>query len=134
MRGRLIIAIVSTLLEELVMVVVALWALPRFGLYVPIWVLVVLLLGWNAQAILFFRAGTRALKRDIVPFTAMAGSQGTVVRPLDPEGSVRIKAETWQAVAEDGSIETAAEVTVVGQDRLKLIVRRSHTADLKEDG
>ncbi len=59
----------------------------------------------------------------------MVGSQGEVVSPLAPEGLVRIKGELWQAESASGSIDTGEEVTVVGQDGLKLVVRKHSTSD-----
>ena len=59
----------------------------------------------------------------------MVGSQGEVVSPLAPEGLVRIKGELWQAESASGRMDTGGEVTVVGQDGLKLIVRKRSTTD-----
>ena len=131
MKARLIFAIVSTLLEEAAMVVLVIWGLPRFGIHIPLWGLIALMLAWGTYAIISHRIGSRALrKKPVAGLTAMVGSQGKVVNRLAPEGFIRIKGELWQAISADKSIKAGEVVTVVGQDGLKLIVRKSNTDDL----
>jgi len=57
----------------------------------------------------------------------MIGCCGEVVRPLAPEGMVKINGELWVARATSGEISKGKEVVVIGQQRLKLIV--SENAD-----
>ena len=76
------------------------------------------------------RLGSRALRKN--PVDGLVGSEGEVVSPLAPEGMVRIKGELWRAESASGEINTGEEVTVVGQDRLRLIVRRRSPGDLEE--
>jgi len=133
MKGRLIIAIVSTVLEEAALAVGVLWGLPKLGIHIPLWVLIIVMLAWGAYTITTYRMGSRALRRKPVDgLTAMLGSEGKVVSPLAPEGMVRIKGELWRAKSASERMDTGEEVTVVGQDRLKLIVRKRSPDDLKE--
>ena len=128
MRTRLIVAIITTIAQEGLIAFIVLWGLPRLEINLPLWVLVVIMLAWVLVAIAIFRAGTRALKKKALGgLTAMTGSRGRVVKPLTPEGLVRIRGELWQARALQESIDTDEEITVVGQDGLKLIVNRSDT-------
>jgi len=132
MSGRLIIAIVSTVLEEVVLAVGVLWGLPKLGIHIPLWVLIIVMLAWGAYTIITYRMGSRALRRKPVHgLTAMLGSEGKVVSPLVPNGMVRIKGELWRAKSASGRMDTGEEVTVVGQDRLKLIVRKSSPGGLE---
>ena len=132
MKGRLIIAIVSTTLEETVLAVGVLWGLPKLGIHIPLWVLIIVMLAWGAYTITTYRMGSRALRRKPVGgLIAMLGSDGEVVSPLAPEGLVRIKGELWRAKSASGRMDTGEEVTVVGQDRLKLIVRKRSPDDLE---
>lgn len=132
MSGRLIIAIVSTTLEEAALAVGVLWGLPKLGIHIPLWVLIIVMLAWGAYTISTYRMGSRALRRKPVHgLTAMLGSEGKVVSPLVPEGMVRIKGELWVAKSAGGEIDAGEEVTVVGQDGLKLIVRKSSPGDLE---
>jgi len=132
MTARLVMAIFSTLLEEAAMVAVVLWGLPKLGIHIPLWGLIALMVAWGAYAIITYRMGSRALRRKPEILLPLIGSQGKVVSPLTPEGLVRIKGELWQATSAGGNIDTGEEVTVVGQDGLKLVCQSS-TNDLKDD-
>jgi membrane-bound serine protease (ClpP class) len=82
MIGRLIVAIVTTLLYELALIAV------------------------------------------VVGLSSMIGSKAKVVSKIDLEGMVKVKGELWKAQSTGERIDVGEEVTVVGQKRLKLIVRR----------
>jgi len=132
MTARFILAIVSTLLEEAALVVIVLWGLPRFGIYIPLWGLVLLMIAWCAYNVYAYRIGSRALRRKpVAGLTVMVGSKGEVVNRLVPEGFVKIKGELWRATSVDKNIKVGEEVTVVGQDGLKLIVSKDNTNDLE---
>jgi len=133
MNGRLIIAIVSTSLEEAALAVGVLWGLPKLGIYIPLWVLIIVMVAWAVYTVTTYRMGSRALrKKPVDGLMGMVGSEGEVVSPLVPEGMVRIKGELWRAESASGEIDTGEEVTVVGQDRLRLVVRRRSPGDLEE--
>jgi len=133
MSGRLIIAIVSTALEEAALAVGVLWGLPKLGIHIPLWVLIIVMAAWCAYTVITYRMGSRALRRKPIPgLLDMAGSEGKVVSPLAPEGMVRIKGELWMAKSTSERMDTGEEVTVVGQDGLKLIVRKRSPGDLEE--
>ena len=127
MTGRLILAILSTLLEETALVVIALFGLPRIGINIPLAGLISLMVVWGAASIIIYQAGSRALRRKpVVGLPTMIDSKGKVVSPLAPIGAVRIKGETWEATSTGGEwINTGEEVIVVEQDGLKLIVCKS---------
>ena len=130
MRTRLIWAIVSTALEEAAIAAVVLWGLPQIDINIPLWALIVMMVAWAAFAVFTFQKGTQALKKKpVVGLSDMVGSRGKVVNRLDPQGMVRIKGELWEAISVGGRINTGKEVTVVGQDGLKLIVRRTKPGD-----
>ena len=99
--------------------------MPRLGIYIPIPWLVVLVLALGAVAIATYRKGSQALrKKAVVGFTSMIDSKAKVVSKIDSEGMVKIKGELWKAQSSGERIDVGEEVTVVGQKRLKLIVRR----------
>jgi len=124
--ARLILAILSTLLEEAAVVAVVLWGLPKLGIRIPLAGLIALMAALAAYAVITYRMGSRALKRKTVAgLTDMVGSKGKVVTPLDLEGLVRIKGELWKSKSVDERIDAGEEVIVVKQDGLKLIVRRN---------
>ena len=132
MTGRLILAIFSTLMEEAALAVIVLLGLPHLGIRIPLAGLIVLMAAWGAFSVITYRMGSRALRRKpVVGLPDMLDSKGKVVNPLDPEGTIRIKGELWDATSAEGSINTGEEVIVVGQVGLKLVVRKSGTGDLK---
>ena len=134
MKGRLIIAIVSTTLEEAALAVGVLWGLPKLGIHIPLWVLIIVMVAWGTYTVITYRMGSRALrKKPVNGLTAMVGSEGKVVSPLGPEGMVRIKGELWKAKSAGGEMDTGEKVTVVGQDGLKLIVRKRSPGEFRED-
>ena len=132
MTGRLIIAIFSTLLEEAAIVIVVLFGLPQLGINIPLAGLIALMAVWLAWSVIIYRIGSRALKKkplDILP--DMVGCKGKVVSPLIPEGLVRIKNELWVAKSARGGVNLGEKVVVVEQDRLKLVVRKDSSSELK---
>lgn len=128
MTGRLILFIISALLEEAAIAVIVLWGLPQVGIQIPLWGLTIIMLAWIAFSIITFRLGTRALiRKEIAGLPNMIGTKGKVVSPLTPEGLVRIKGELWVAKSDTGEMKPGSEVIVVAQERLKLVVRESGT-------
>ena len=130
MRGRLILSIASTILEEAALAAIVLWVLPRWNIRIPLWALGLALAAWTAFSIFTHRMGSRALMtKHVVGLHNMIGCQGEVVSQLAPEGMVRIKGELWRARSAGGEINESIEVIVVGQERLELIVQESHGTD-----
>ena len=124
--ARLIVAVVSTLIEEFAFYAVWRWLLPEFEIYLPLWVLVAVMVFWAVFAIGSFIFVTRVLRRRaLVGLPTMVGMRGKVRSPISPEGQVMIKGELWTAKSIDGDMEAGEAVTVVGQDGLQLIVRRA---------
>jgi membrane-bound ClpP family serine protease len=122
---RLIIAILSTLVEEAALAALLLWGLPQLGIHLPLPVLIVLMVALVAYAVITYRLGSRALRREPEGgLSDMLGMRGEVVSSLDPEGMVKIKGELWRAKSAGRKIDAGEEVTVVGQKGLKLIVER----------
>ena len=133
MRVRLILAIISGILEESAIVAIVLWALPRINVHIPLWGLIILMVAWLTYSVSTYRMGSRALlRKPVAGLPDMVGSKGKVVSPLAPEGLVKIKGELWIAKSAGGEIEPGGEVIVVEQNSLKLVVRESSvTSDLE---
>ena len=132
MTVRLIMAIGSTLLEEAALAVIVLVGLPRLGIEIPVAVLIALMVAWGVVAVFIYRMGSRALrKKPLLGLPAMIGTIGKVSTPIAPEGFVRIKAELWEAKSQGDDIDIGEDVVVVGQDALKLIVRKGSPRDSK---
>jgi membrane-bound ClpP family serine protease len=123
-NARLYIGIISTLVWEAAIVAVIKWGLPKAGIKVPLWGTVLICLGFALYSVTFYRIGSRALRKKSEPgSTNMVGVEGRVSSRLDPEGYVRIHGELWEARSESGIIERGADVIVVNQVGLKIVVR-----------
>ncbi len=130
MTGRLVLGIISTILEEAAIVAIVLWGLPQIGVHIPLPGLIALMVVWLAYSVVTYRMGSRALmKKQLVGLPDMIGGEGKVVSPLAPEGLVRIRGELWVAKLASGEMKSDGEVIVVAQDGLKLVVRENSTAD-----
>ena len=130
MTARLIVAIISTILEEAAIVIIVRWALPTIDIHIPLPGLVTLMVAWGAWSVFIYRIGSRALRKKLViSLPDMLGGKGVIVSPLVPEGMVRIKGELWVAQSASSEMESGRKVIVVGQEGLKLIVRESGTGD-----
>jgi len=124
--ARLILAIVSTALEEVAIWVVWRWGLPQLGIDVPFYILVVVMVGWVVWSAVFFVFVTGTLKRQrIIGLPTMIGCRGKVTEPLTPEGMVTIRSELWQAESIECDMDKGEKVIVVGEDGLKLVVRKN---------
>jgi len=124
--ARLILAIVSTSAVEAALFVIWRWVLPEWGIEIPLVALIAVMAAYAVFAVVDFWFVTKVLKRQtVVGLPSMVGSKGKVASPLAPEGQVRIKSELWGAESPDRNIDIGEEVMVVGQDGLKLIVRKT---------
>jgi membrane-bound serine protease (ClpP class) len=130
--ARLIIAIFSTLAVEAAFFTIWRWVLPEWDIHIPLAGLIAVMVGWAIFAVVDFWLVTRVLKRQVlIGLPTMIGSKGKAVTRLAPEGQIRIKGELWGAEAIDSHVNSGEPVMVVGQDGLKLIVRKSGTNVLK---
>jgi len=130
--ARLVVAIISTLAVEAALYTVWRWVLPEWEIKIPLAVLIAVMTAWAIFAVGDFWFVTRTIKRQtLVGLPTMIGSRGRAVSPLDPEGQIAIKGELWGAESVEGNIGTGEWVMVVGQDGLKLMVRKAHSRDLK---
>ena len=116
-------AIVGTIFEETVLVVIVLLVLPQFGIHIPLWGLVLLMVAVAIVGYVSYRIGkpTFFLRPRVAP-EAIIGREGRVVRSLAPEGCVKVQGVLWKATCAEAELEAGDEVVVVGIDRLKLIV------------
>jgi len=118
-------AIVGTLLEEAALIAIVLLVLPQLGIKLPLPGLIALIIALGAYSVITYRKGSRALrKKPVAGLETMIGSNGEVVKTLAPEGLVKIKGELWAAKSSGRRIDTSEEITVVGQEGLKLIVQK----------
>lgn len=123
--ARLILAIVSTLAVEAALFTIWRWVLPEWEIKVPLAVLIAVMAAWAVFAVVDFWLVTRVLRKQaLVGLPTMIGARGKVISPLSPQGLVSIRGELWGAETADSHIGVGEPVLVVGQDGLKLVVRR----------
>jgi len=130
MSGRLVIAIISTIMEEATLAAVVFWGLPWLGVELPLWgsivLTIVLMAGWGTYTVMTYRMGSRVLEgKPLVGLPDMIGSKGEVMSRLAPDGLVKIRGELWVAKSASGELDRGREVIVVEQNRLKLVVREA---------
>ncbi len=123
-NARLIIAIITNLLDEAVIVAAIIFGLPRLGINIPVWGIALICVLFLIYAVAFYQIGSKIIKKKPMPgFSDMVGIKGKVTAPLNPVGLVKIEGELWEARAESGTIEAGTEVIVISQSGLRLIVR-----------
>jgi membrane-bound ClpP family serine protease len=124
--ARLILAIISTCLEETAIWVIWRWLLPEFGVSLPWGVLIGVMIAWGAFSIWLFIFTTLVMRRQAsAGLPSMVGTVGKVSSRLAPEGQVSIGGELWHATSREGDIEVGEEVVVVSERGLKLSVRKA---------
>ena len=120
------------MLEEAGIAAIVLWGLPYLGVHIPLAGLIVLMIAWGAYLVIIYRMGSRALMRKpVAGLGDVIGNRGKVVSRLAPNGVVRIGSELWEATSAGRRIKVGEEVTVVGREGLRLIVRKSNGISLK---
>ncbi|MFH1638805.1 MAG: NfeD family protein [Chloroflexota bacterium] len=126
MKVRTVWAMIINLVDDAIAAAAILWVFPLLGIHLsPYWLIPFALIAGGISLVLF-RAGTRALmKEPVIGMTSMVGTRGRVVNALAPEGMVKIGGELWAATSDEGELSTGEKITVVAQDGLSLIVRRT---------
>jgi membrane-bound ClpP family serine protease len=121
-----ILKVVTSLLEQAVLVAVVLWVFPQVDIQIPVWVLAPASIVLQTYNVFSYRKSVHALRAQPMPgMTSMVGSRGEAVNALAPDGLVKIRGELWAATTVNGKIATGRNVTVVGQSGLKLVVREN---------
>jgi len=122
---RLILAVISTSLEEVGLWAIWRWLLPEFGIILPVWVLITIMVAWAVFGTWLFIFTTWALKKQATAgLPSMVGTAGKASGALAPEGMVKIRGELWGAISEEGDIADGEKIIVTGEDGLKLMVRK----------
>ncbi|MFC2059199.1 NfeD family protein [Chloroflexota bacterium] len=120
-----VIALLSTLIKEALVVVVILWVLPLLGIRLPLGVTIGILIVVAAWAVFTYRPIKRVMEKEAFsPTEEMLGRKGTALTKLAPKGLVRIGGETWEAFSSNADIAAGDKVTVLRIDGLKLTVQK----------
>ena len=116
------------MLDDIAVVMVA-WIILNFlNISVPLPLAIILISLWLGQAFLRQRAVIPVMREDqITGARKMIGLLGKVIAPLDPDGTVKVRAEYWKATSVDGAIESDLSVEVVDVQGLRLLVKKKAT-------
>lgn len=126
MSGRLIGAIVTTIIWELGIAAFIIFALPRLGVRMYWWGLITILVVMAFLAIFLYRKGSEALSLEATHgLPSMVGMRGRTITAINPDGLVKIKGELWSARAENGAIRRGEDIVVAAEERLVLHVSRT---------
>lgn len=113
--------IVTSLLEEGALVAAVLWLLPRLGITVPLWGLIIMMVALGTHACVSYWLGRKALARQsVVP--PGVGTRGRATTLIAPTGYVRVDGELWRA-SSSRSIDAGEEIAVTGRERMTLLIR-----------
>ena len=123
MKGYVIFNIATGLLKGAVLAAIVLWLLPLWGIYIPIWGRILIVIAFLCYEIVTFRIGRRALERKPVIWAeAIVGRCGKATTPLTPKGYVQVNGELWRALSSDMNINEGDEIVVLELNRLTLRV------------
>jgi membrane-bound ClpP family serine protease len=118
-----LINLVTTAVEEAVLVLILLVILPRLGVNIPIQLVVLSVVVWAAWSYITYRLGARAIdKIPVVGAEALIGIMGRTTTPLSPIVYVKVGGELWQAHSIAGDIDSEVEVVIVELRGLTLLV------------
>jgi len=116
---RLLLPIIISLVDEAIIILVLFFVLSRFGIEMPLWLIITLVLIFSIITFVVYRA---LKKNPLLGFDNMIGKSGMTVSQIARKGTVKIGWELWAAEVDGDNIEAGEEVTVIGQTGLKLTV------------
>ena len=122
-KAYLLFNIATGLPKGAVLAAIFLWLLPLWGINIPIWGIILLIVVFVIYEIITFRLGWRALKRKpSISLKAIVGCCGKATTPLTPKGYVQVQGELWQALCSDRDIDEGDDIVVLEVNRLTLRV------------
>lgn len=118
-------AVLSWILEEILLAAIILWLLPRFfNVNIPLWGLAILMVALALFSGIMYRVGRQTFfMSPKVAVENIIGSTGTVTKPLAPEGYVKVQGVLWKAICHELELEVGDEVEVIGIEGLRLVVK-----------
>lgn len=117
-------AVLSWMLEEVLLVAVMLWLLPLFKINIPLWGLAIFMVALAVYSGVMYRFGRQTFFiRPKVAAENIIGSAGTVTKPLAPEGYVKVQGVLWKAICHGLELGIGDEVEVIDMEGLRLVVK-----------
>ena len=128
-KRRKIFSLILSLLEQVALVAVVLWILPKAGINIPVWGLTLMMLTLGAYSVLGYRLGEKVMKKSPMVWPA-PGSRGRATTSVSPSGYVLISNERWKASSTGADIDRGTVVTVIRVEGTQLWVTAGN--DLNE--
>jgi membrane protein implicated in regulation of membrane protease activity len=119
-RRYTVLAVVTSLLEQVALVAVVLWLLPRAAINIPLWGLILMMIALGIYNYTNYRLGKKALTKKPM-ISPDIGSRGRAATPISPTGYVRVNGELWRA-SSSATIDAGEEIIVVGINGMKLLI------------
>jgi membrane-bound ClpP family serine protease len=116
---RLIGAILLSLADEAIILVVVIIVLRQIGMDLPLWAIIFAVLIFIIITFLIYRS---LRKNPQLGFENMVGLSGLAIENIGRKGTVKIDGELWAAKAKDENIKVGTQILVIQQTGLKLIV------------
>ncbi len=122
-KAYIIFNIITGFLKGAVLAAIVLWLLPLWGIYIPIWGRILIVIAFLCYEIVTFRLGRRALERKpAIWANAIVGCCGKATTPLTPDGYVQVQGELWRALSSNTDINEGDDIVVVELNRLTVRV------------
>ncbi|WP_456394920.1 NfeD family protein [Thermococcus sp.] len=113
------------LADEIIVGLLLLVILPAMGLHIPVKTVLLLLAVLIGKDIIAAPRIWKDFERKVgVGIETLIGREATVIRELNPEGTVKIGNEFWNARCINGSARPGERVRVVNAQGTKLLVER----------
>jgi membrane-bound serine protease (ClpP class) len=117
-------AVLSWMLEEILLAAFVLWLLPHFNVNIPLWGLAIMMIALAIYSGVMYRIGRQTFFiRPKVAADNLIGSEGRVTSPLAPDGYVKVQGVLWKAICNESELGVGDEVEVIGMEGLRLIVK-----------
>jgi len=124
-RWHTVYSIISTVFEEAVIAAFIIWVLPLFGIDIPLWGLITILVAFAIYSYIMYRVGHPTISyKEVSSPESIIGNEGVVYSELKPEGYIKVRGELWKASAGGERLGKGEEVVVTGIEGLKLSVKR----------
>ncbi len=123
----MIVAVITTLLDDILILLLLFVGLPYFGIYLPLSLIIGIAILWVGFAVFLYLVGGKVLKKKPIPgFTDMVNTRGIVAHRLSPNGMVKVDGELWIAKSSGEIINKGERIIVIRQNNMELIVRREN--------
>jgi membrane-bound ClpP family serine protease len=117
--------LLASLLDDAAVILLLLLALWYFKIQISPFIIIFLILLFGLIVFLMHKYVIPTMHSKIITGSeGMIGLNGTVIKTLDPRGTINIKGEHWKARAIGSYIPEGDEVTIVAMDGLTLHVKQ----------